>query len=239
MESKFCIIARGYRIMKIKVIVAHPDDEIIGVGGTIAKHVDSGDEVSVLILAEGKSSRFNSYDEFCKDILEEYINETEQALAALGVSKFKLFSLPNNRFDGMELIDIVKIIENEINLYKPDVVYTHYYGDMNVDHQQTSKAVTIACRALPGCSVHEILMFETLSSTESSLGIGIGFTPNYFVEISKQVEKKLNAMSCYKSELREEPHPRSISSIKRNSELWGSKVGVDSAEAFVVSRIVR
>ncbi|MGL5576492.1 MAG: PIG-L deacetylase family protein [Sarcina sp.] len=224
--------------MKVKVIVAHPDDEIIGVGGTIAKHIANGDEVTVLIMAEGKSSRVNSYADFDKTELEKYEIETKNALDELKVSKFKMLNLPNNRLDSIDLLNIVKLIENEINFDSPEIIYTHYYGDINIDHQVVSKATAIACRPLPDCSVKKILMFETLSSTENSLSLNIPFSPNYFSNISNYLDVKINAISKYKSELKKEPHPRNIINIRKNSEVWGCKVGCKAAEAFVVSRII-
>lgn len=225
--------------MKVVVFVAHPDDEIIGVGGTILKHIHLGDEVYIVIISEGKSSRADVYEGFDSKVIDDYISETNKALNILGVSDYKILRLPNNRLDRVDLLDIIKIIQKEIDKYKPDIIYTHYFGDLNIDHCIISRAVITAARALPGTTVKEILLFETLSSTEQAMALGKGFCPNLFVDISNYLEKKLLAMACYKSELREEPHPRSLSSIIKNSELWGSKVGLKAAEAFVVARIVR
>lgn len=122
-------------------------------------------------------------------------------------------------------MDIVKKVEKLIVSNSPDVIYTHYYKEMNNDHNILSKAVLTAARPLPGSLVKEILLFETLSSTEYALSLGESFTPNLFVDISSSINIKLEAMNAYKSELRLPPHPRSIELIKKNAELWGQKLG--------------
>lgn len=221
------------------VIVAHPDDEIIGVGGTILKHVQAGDKVSVLIVSEGKSSRESLYGEFNPQIIDKYIPETEAALYSLGIKDFKILKLPNNRLDRLDLLDIVKNVQAEIDINNPKIIYTHFYGDLNIDHRLICRAVITAARALPESPIREILLFETLSSTEQSLALGNIFSPNLFVDISAQLSQKLIAMNCYQSELRNPPHPRSLDIIEKNAQVWGAKCGVPAAEAFVVARILR
>jgi len=225
--------------MNVAIFVAHPDDEIIGVGGTIIKHVQEGDNVSVIIVSEGKSSRAIKYEDFDEKVIDKYILETQKALEIVGVKKFKILKLPNNRLDRLDLIDIIKAIEVEINKVEPQIIYTHFYDDLNIDHRLVSQAVVTAARALPGKSVKEILMFETLSSTEQASAIGKFFSPNLYVDITEYLQQKLLAMECYKSELHNPPHPRSIEMIEKNAQVWGAKCGINAAEAFVVSRIIR
>ena len=149
------------------------------------------------------------------------------------------FRLKNGGLDGMELLDIINILHYKVSAVKPEIIYTHYYDDLNIDHQIVSRAVITHFRALPRSSVKEILFFETLSSTEQARSMYKSFCANFFVDITKQLEIKLNAMSCYKSELRDFPHPRNLDCIKYNAILQGTKIGVDAAEAFMVSRIIR
>lgn len=225
--------------MNVAAIVAHPDDEIIGVGGTLMKHAHAGDNISVIIVSEGKSSRLAKYEDFDENIIDEYICETKGALKTIGADYFKFLKLPNNRLDRLDLIDIIKTIQIELDKIKPQIIYTHFYDDLNIDHIVVSQAVVTAARALPGSKVKEILMFETLSSTEQAAAVGKCFSPNLFVDITEFLQQKLLAMKCYESELRSPPHPRSLEMIEKNSQVWGAKCGVDAAEAFVVARIIR
>lgn len=225
--------------MRVMVFAAHPDDEIIGVSGTLYKHVQRGDSVRVIIVCEGKSSRLENYRDFKKEILSEYQEETHNALSVLNIHDYRMLALANNRLDMYDFLDVVKIISKEVDEYHPDVIYTHYHKEMNIDHNIVSRAVLTACRPLPGSKVKEVCMYETLSSTEYAAALGETFCPNMFVDISEQLERKLLAMKCYISELREAPHPRNIDSIKQNAQLWGAKIGVPAAEAFVIARIIK
>ncbi len=223
---------------KILAIVAHPDDEIIGVGGTLLKHKKNGDLVYVLILGDGKSSRNTKY-ELNTDVEKNSFSETTAALKILKVNKYFRLSLPDNRFDSIILLDLVKEIKKIVEEVKPDVVYTHHFGDLNIDHQKTSEAVTIVCRPIEN-KVKAIYMFETLSSTEmAGFKLISAFLPNMFVDISKELVTKLNAMSKYKSELRNFPHPRSLETIEYNARVWGSKVNLKAAEAFYIFREIK
>lgn len=224
---------------RVMAIVAHPDDEIIGIGGTLAKHINEGYDVSIIVMSEGRSSRLALPELYDQTMKEQHQFETHLALERLGINNCKFMGLAGNRMDRYDLLDIIKIIEIEICLYKPSIVYTHNFHDLNIDHTVVSKAVITATRPLPDNSVDEILFFETLSSTESALGFGQAFCPNLFINITTYLEQKLYAMEAYRSELRELPHPRNIECIRKNAELWGSKVGIEAAEAFVVSRIIR
>lgn len=224
---------------KVLAIVAHPDDEIIGLGGTLCKHVYRGDEVYILILGDGKSSR-NSNQRIDEKIKKISLHETENALSILGIKSFIKESYPDNRFDSVDILDIAKVISNHIKSLRPSIVYTHHFGDLNIDHQKTCEAATIACRPIENDCVQSIYQFETLSVTEMS-----GFTsktcfmPNVFVEITDFIDRKIQSMACYKSELREFPHPRSLETIKANAKVWGSKINVQYAEAFFCLREIK
>lgn len=222
---------------KVLAIVAHPDDEIIGVGGTLCRHVDSGDQVRVIILGDGRSSRKKTYEKLSDTQVQASNSETENALRVLGISDFQKEFLPDNRFDSMDLLDLVKIISKCVSEFKPEIVYTHHFGDLNVDHRMCSKAVATACRPTENPSVCQVLMFETLSSTEmAGYTLKNAFLPNRFVDIEKQFNRKIEAMSKYSSELRNYPHPRSLESIKINAQIWGTKINLKAVEPFFVFR---
>lgn len=221
-------------------IVAHPDDEIIGLGGTLYKHTKQGDTVHVLILGDGKSSRKDQYkplQQRTKDLSQE---ETRKALKTLNIRHFYKENLPDNRFDSLQLLEIVKTISKYMKKISPSIVYTHHYGDMNIDHQKCSEAVMICCRPIENNSVEEVRMFETLSSTEmAGFEAKNLFLPNLFVDIHEELQAKIDAMACYKSELHDFPHPRSLKAIEYNAHLWGAKNNLIAAEAFHIFRSVK
>jgi LmbE family N-acetylglucosaminyl deacetylase len=222
---------------KVLVIVAHPDDEIIGLGGTLRKHIKQGDNVEVVILGDGKTSRKGKYQPIEDQTKKSSVSETKKALESLGISKFHREYLPDNRFDSLVLLDIVKIVSGYIEKVNPTMIYTHHYGDLNVDHQMTAEAVIIATRPIEYPSLKELRMFETLSSTEMA---GTRYThmfiPNLYVNIEEELEDKLKAMSWYESELREFPHPRSIKAIRYNARVWGAKNNQNAVEPFYLFR---
>lgn len=222
--------------MRVLAVVAHPDDEVIGVGGTLARHAARGDEVEVLILGDGKSSRRGEYRPLERETLEASHGETEAACRALGVSRVRRLELPDNRFDSLPLLDVVKQVDAVVSELGPEVVYTHHAGDLNVDHEVTHRAVMTCTRPLPGCGVRWVHAFETLSSTEWNYLPGAAFQADYFVDIGDTLEAKLKAMAAYASELREPPHPRSLEVIEQNARVWGARSGFRAAEAFRVVR---
>lgn len=225
---------------KVLAIVAHPDDEIIGVGGTLSKHASEGDEVHVLILGDGKSSRNNTYKDLSDALKQKSLQETKKALSFIKIKLFYKETFPDNRFDSIDILDIAKKVSFYVNKIKPVIVYTHHYGDLNIDHQKTAEAVTIACRPIENNSVKAIYQFETLSSTEMPGYIpGRAFLPNVFINIESEINKKLKAMNCYKSELHQFPHPRSLEAIEANAKVWGSKVNLKYAEAFFCLREIK
>ncbi len=218
-------------------IVAHPDDEIIGVGGTLARHVANGDFVSVLILGDGKSSQQKEYSKLTDEMEALVTTETAKALSIIGIKDYKYLALPDNRFDTIPLLDIIKNISEYIKLNTPEVVYTHHFGDLNIDHRLTFEAVITATRTIEAPFVKEIYLFETLSSTEMSGPVPQRFfIPNVFIDISHHLETKLKAMSAYVSEVRDFPHPRSIEAIRYNALLWGAKNNTSAREAFYCFR---
>ena len=222
----------------VLVIAAHPDDEILGCGGTAAKYVSKGDEVNFLIIAEGATSRKDKRKrDDCKKELNNLFNEANNAASILGVNSIKLLDFPDNRLDCIDLIEIVKIIEDYINLFQPNIIYTHHYGDINIDHEIINRAVLTAARPKPGNCVKKIFTFEVLSSTEwNPRSINTQFSPNWYEDISGFLSKKLDSARAYKSEMFDWPHPRSIESIEYLAKMRGSQVGLESAEAFCLLR---
>lgn len=226
--------------MKILCVAAHPDDEVLGVGGTLARHEEEGDEVHVCILADGVASRHDEIDDHVRDRIEKRRNRAREACEYLGVSSISFHRYPDNMFDTVALLEVVQTIESEIDDHDPEVVYTHHYGDLNVDHELACRATVTAIRPLKDSNVDRILAFETLSATEWSVpSPENAFQPQYFVNIDGYLGNKLDAASAYTDELREPPHPRTIDTIRRNAQVWGAKAGLSAAEPFVVLREFR
>lgn len=225
-------------MVKVLIIAAHPDDEVLGCGGTIARHVQSRDEVHVLILAEGLTSRDKERERDKRaDELSALAQAAREAGRILGVQSVELHDFPDNRMDSLELLDVVKVIEAAIDKYKPDAVYTHHAGDVNIDHRIVHQAVVTACRPLPGQCVKTLLFFEVLSSTEwQTPGSAPAFMPNYFVEISDFLDKKLKALEAYRNEMRDWPHPRSLKAVEHLARWRGASAGVEAAEGFILGR---
>ncbi len=224
--------------MNVLIIAAHPDDEVLGCGGTIAKHILNGDEVHVVILAEGVTSRDKVRERESRvGELSQLAQAAQGAGRILGVHSVELHGFPDNRMDSVDLLDVVKVVETAIDRYKPDMVYTHHAGDVNIDHRIVHQAVVTACRPLPGQCVKTLLFFEVLSSSEwQTPGSAPAFLPNYFVDISNCLDKKLQALEAYESEMRPWPHPRSLEAVGNLARWHGATVGVEAAEGFVLGR---
>lgn len=219
------------------VIAAHPDDEVLGCGGTMRRMASEGVEVYCLILGEGVTSRDDSRDASHRvKELEELRAAARRANKLLGVQELFFESLPDNRFDAVNLLDVVKIVEHYVTKLRPERVFTHGDGDLNNDHTVTSRAVLTACRPLPDSHVKGVYFFSVLSSTEWNYPNS--FKPNFFFEIDGFLETKLEAMKIYSSELREWPHPRSLKAIEYEARLRGTHVGRNAAEAFQIARLV-
>ena len=221
---------------KILVVAAHPDDELLGCAGAVAWHLDRGDEVAVMIMAEGITSRDADSDN--AEELDALKREASSAARILGMDREPDFcKLPDNRMDSMDLLDIVKLVEKKIFDFQPSTVYTHHSGDLNIDHRLTHEAVLTAARPVPGACVRNIYTFETVSSTEWGVAdIANRFAPTRYINISTFIDKKLDALSCYGSEMRECPHARSLKNVKILAASRGASVGCEYAEAFVVVR---
>ena len=215
----------------ILVIAAHPDDEVLGCGGTLARHVDCGDTVHILLLGDGVGSRGDLSGIEARNLA------AMKAAKALGVKPPRLFNFPDNSFDSLSMLEIVKIIEGQVEKVRPSVVYTHHGGDLNIDHVRTHQAVLTACRPLPGVSIRAVYGFEVLSSTEwGSLDQGLPFRPTYAVDVTTTWERKIAALQCYSAEMRDFPHARSFEAVEALARLRGAENGCTAAEGFTVLR---
>lgn len=223
---------------KILVVAAHPDDEVLGCGGTIARLIREGHESYTLILGEGITARDNQRDRRKRNTqIRRLKDQIHRANKIIGSKDTFVYDFPDNRFDTVPLLDLVKVIESIKAKVKPGIIFTHYERDLNIDHQVTYKAVITATRPLPDEVVKEIYSFEVLSSTEWSYPAT--FAPDVFFDISDTIDIKTKAASEYKSELREFPHPRSLHAVRLNAEYWAMRVGTKYAEAFKAVRIIK
>lgn len=222
----------------VLVVAAHPDDEVLGCSGTVAKWVRAGATAHTLILGEGETSRAATRDEGLQrtNTLTDLKDVAQTAARVLGVASVRMLGFPDNRFDTVALLDIVKSIEAVVAEVCPDTVLTHHRGDLNVDHRRTFEAVLTACRPLPGASVRAILSFETPSATEWN--VPTTFAPTFFEDITPTLATKLDALRSYDREMRPFPHPRSYKAIEHLARWRGATVGVAAAEAFEVVRMV-
>jgi len=223
------------------VIAAHPDDEVLGCGASIAKWSAAGEHVHIIIMAEGLTSRQAIREvEGNSEELSQLALSATQAGEILGASSVKLFGFPDNRMDSLDLLDVIKEIEKVIDKLKPVTVVTHHAGDLNIDHRVVHKAVVTACRPQQENSAHRILTFETPSSSEwQPPGSNVNFQPNWFENVSNTLNRKLDALTCYQSEMRKWPHPRTLKGVEHLAKWRGATVGCDAAEAFMLLREIR
>jgi len=219
--------------MKILVVAAHPDDEVLGCGGTLAKHAHQGDIVQCLFLADGVGAR----DATDKSVLDARIESAAKAARILGCRGPQHLNLPDNRLDSLPLLVLVQAVEMHVAEFGPERIYTHHHGDLNVDHRLAHEAVLTACRPLVGHSVREIYTFETLSSTEwSGPRQDRTFIPNHFENIAGFFDIKLAALAAYEAEMAPFPHPRSEEAVRAQATLRGTQSGFFVSEAFMLVR---
>lgn len=218
----------------ILVVAAHPDDEALGCGGTIARHIAQGDHVHVIFMTDGVSSRGS--DESIQLVRRNHARD--KALKILGVKAWYTLAFPDNRMDSVPLLDVVQALEPIIEEVQPTRIYTHHHGDLNVDHRVTHQAVITACRPVPGYNVGEILAFEVMSSTEWATPGFAPFIPKAYVDISDFLPKKLEALTAYDLEMRPVPHSRSVAHIEALARHRGNCMGLEVAEAFEIIRLI-
>jgi LmbE family N-acetylglucosaminyl deacetylase len=230
------------RNKKIMIVVAHPDDELLGLGATLHKLItDYQVQTHVVILGEGITSRSDERDvEKWQKELGTHRENIKMAQESIGYHSNSVFDFPDNRFDTVALLDIIKVIEKEKTAFQPEVIFTHHGGDVNIDHQKTFEAVLTACRPMQDEKVQTIITFETPSGTEwRSPTDPRHFLPNLFFSVSENnLTAKIKGMESYEFERREYPHPRSPEALRIQAQRWGVTVGTDFAEAFCLVRSI-
>lgn len=218
---------------KILVVSPHPDDEVLGCGGTIKKYVQAGSQVYLCVVTKP----------LVPDWPQEYINqkqkEIEASNRALGFTKVFFLDFPAIRLDTIPQKDLNDSLMKIFEEIYPEVVFIPFHGDINHDHQIVARAGLVAARPKPGSSVKKVLVYETLSETEWGVAEDGVFVPNFYEDISKFIGAKKDAMACYQSELKEYPHPRSLEGIEVLAKKRGMEVGVPHAEAFMLLREIR
>lgn len=233
--------------MNVLVVAAHPDDEVLGMGGTIRKYTKEDHKVKIMIMATGITSRRSSnfqnsteYDiendlkgEMAKQI-KDLQKDAKKASKIMGVKELEFIGFPDNEMDKNSNLQITKIIERCIRDFKPEIVYTHSPYDINVDHKACYNATLTATRPKKNQRVKQVISFEVSSSTEWYFPTQ--FSPNIFIDISKEISIKIKALKAYKNEIKKFPHPRSIKAVEVISQRWGSVSGFNNAEAFSLVR---
>jgi LmbE family N-acetylglucosaminyl deacetylase len=231
-----------FQSKKILLVVAHPDDELLGVGATMHKLIHEHKcQVKVVILGEGITSRSDARDtKLWEKELAIHRKNIHNAAKTIGFLEVKIYDFADNRFDTVALLDLVKVIEKEKTHFKPDIIFTHHGGDTNIDHRRTFEAVITATRPMEQEVVKTIITFETPSSTEwQAANYPNYFKPNLFIEVSaKNVKAKIKGMECYQYEKRNYPHPRSPKALEIQCQRNGVIVGKPYAEAFMLIRTV-
>lgn len=230
------------RNKRILIVVAHPDDELLGLGAAMNRLInDYGVTAHVVILGEGITSRSEERDiEKWKIQLEIHRSNICTAQKAIGYHSTAIYDFADNRFDTVALLDIIKVIEKEKENFSPDIIFTHHGGDLNIDHQRTFEAVMTACRPMANEKVKTIICFETPSGTEwQASSDPRHFIPNLFIEVSEEnIGAKIKGMESYEFEKRRYPHPRSPEALKIQAQRWGIAVGLEFAEAFMLVRSI-
>lgn len=220
--------------MNVLVFAPHPDDDVLGCGGTIKKHISVGDNVYVCVVTRGKMPLF------AEEAVLQVRKEHKEAMDSLGVEDISYLNFPAVMLEEQHRYEINKSIDEVIKKYKPETVYIPHFGDMQKDHEIVSEAVMVAVRPRGNYTVKTVLAYETLSETEWNVPhASNAFIPNYFVDITNTLSDKLKALSLFKSQVSEFPNPRSLEAVESLAKLRGSNVGVKAAEAFTVVRIVK
>tara|TARA_R110002033_G_scaffold169897_3_gene211445 strand:+ start:242799 stop:243503 length:705 start_codon:yes stop_codon:yes gene_type:complete len=227
---------------RILVVVAHPDDELLGLGATMHKLINEQEcVVRTIILGEGITSRSDNRDpDLWQKELEVHRNNIQAAQKAIGYDSVGIYDFPDNRFDSVDLLDIIKVVEKEKQEFNPEIIFTHHGGDVNIDHQRTFEAVITATRPMDHEKVHTLITFETPSGTEwMASSEPRRFIPNLYVEVGEHnVDAKIKGMEAYEFEKRKYPHPRSPEALKILSQQRGITVGKKYSEAFSIIRTI-
>lgn len=225
MLARLIVSSKNRRVL---ILAAHPDDEILGCGGVAALHAARGDHVVSVVACEGQSHRYQGRDIPMED-------HSRAAAKALGVHDVRLLGLPDQQLDTMTLTKIITPIEKVVREVRPDTVYCQWGGDVNRDHHLLFEAILVATRPTEPF-LEQVLAFDTASSTEWAYPRR--FVPDTWIDISSVLDRKLAAMQCYESELREYPHPRSLKALENKARAWGNQCCMEAAEVFMTVRRV-
>jgi LmbE family N-acetylglucosaminyl deacetylase len=216
---------------RVLVFAAHPDDEVLGMGGTIASHADRGDEIRIVVVTDGSSTQY-------PDDAETRARKEQEALAAaaeLGVTDYVHLDLPDMRLDTLAHVEVNEVVERHVGDFRPEVVYTPH-PDVNRDHRVLFDSVAVATRPTPDQPVSRVLTYAPTSSTEWTPASLNWFVPNWFVGIAATLERKVAAFAHYETERRDYPHPRSERAIRATAAFYGASCGCEYAEPFVLVR---
>lgn len=229
------------------IIAAHPDDEVLGMGGTIKKFSKAGHYVKIVFMATGilsrRSENYKNYPDYNIDKkitktmnkqLKDLRKDAKKAAKIMGVKEIQFIDFPDNEMDKVSNLEVIKMIEKNIQKFKPEIVFTHSNHDINIDHQILYKATITATRPISGTKIKKVFAFEVPSSTEWNFPSN--FSPNVFVDISKELTYKLKAIKVYKNEIKKFPHPRSVQSLEIIAKRWGTVCGFNAAEPFYLIR---
>jgi N-acetylglucosamine malate deacetylase 1 len=217
---------------RVLVLAAHPDDEVLGMGGTIALHAAvRGDEVRIVCVTDGSSTQYPGDTA----LRERKNDEARRAARELGVEDYVHLDLPDMRLDTIPHVEVNRVVEEHVRGFRPDLVYTPH-PDVNRDHCALFDSVGVATRPIPGQPVRRVLTYAPTSSTEWTPAARNWFVPNWFVDVTETIERKLAAFACYETERREYPHPRSERALRAYAEFFGASVGCEYAEPFVLVR---
>lgn len=213
---------------RVLAIAAHPDDEVLGCGGTLALHARAGDEVTVIIACEGDATRYAS-----SGVGQPEPDPSRRAATVLGLAECRQLGFPEQRLDTLSVLELIRPLEHAVREVRPSVVYCQFGSDGNRDHEVLFRAALVATRPLEAC-IEAVYMFDTGSTTE--WGYPRAFVPDTWVDISETLEQKLSAMSCYEREVRPYPHPRSLDALRHRGRAWGNQCCMDAAEVFMTVR---
>jgi N-acetylglucosamine malate deacetylase 1 len=216
--------------MNVLVFAAHPDDEVLGMGGTIALHADRGDTVTVVCLTDGSSTQYPG-----DEALRAQKAEEAQAAAAILGADYVHLDLPDMRLDTLAHVEVNRIVEEHLRERAPEVVYTAH-PDVNLDHRTLFDSVSVATRPVPGQPVRRVLTYAPTSSTEWTPAATNWFVPNWFVDVTTTFRRKVEAFECFKTEQRPYPHPRNARALEAHAQFYGATVGCEYAEPFVLVR---
>jgi LmbE family N-acetylglucosaminyl deacetylase len=223
---------------RVLVLVAHPDDEVLGCGGTLAA-LHAGDEITVVMLADGETSDNADLSLPPRQLAEARRAMARAAASVLGIKEVVFLGLPDQRLDQTPLLEIIRLVQPVAERVQPAVVYTHSQADLNLDHRIAGQVALTLFRPVPGSPVEEIYAFEVPSSSWGFGQFGRTFAPTVFVDISATLGLKLKALAAYESELRPPPHPRSVEMLRATSAHWGGVCGVSAAEPLELVRVIR